>query len=133
MLAAQLFAAADVRPLLARRFRASFCATLRVALLEPRGRTRLSERTLARRNLALRDAICEGTVRQPCCRARAQSRGLVTTSKCAFRTAIRTGLEHLECAFASNAVPRAATRDQIVSHRNRVRVVAQHAMTLSSD
>src|SRR5947208_16597042 len=37
---------------LARRFRASFCATLRVALLDREGRARLSERTLARRNVA---------------------------------------------------------------------------------
>jgi hypothetical protein len=33
---------------LARRFRASFCATLRVALLDREGRARLSERTLGR-------------------------------------------------------------------------------------
>src|SRR5436190_10352952 len=34
---------------LARRFRASFCATLRVALPDREGRARLSERTLAGR------------------------------------------------------------------------------------
>ena len=46
---------------LARRFRASFCATLRVALPEREGRERLSERTLARplsQNLCfLRDRV----------------------------------------------------------------------------
>ena len=35
---------------LVRRFRASFCATLRVALLAREGRARLSERTLGGRN-----------------------------------------------------------------------------------
>src|SRR5207253_872179 len=38
---------------LARRFRASLCATLRVALLDREGRARLSERTLAGRDCNL--------------------------------------------------------------------------------
>src|SRR5436190_24293318 len=40
---------------LARRFRASFCATLRVALPDREGRVRLSERTLGRRSRSSAD------------------------------------------------------------------------------
>src|SRR5947209_8308166 len=63
--AAQLFAAADARPFAGRRFRGSFCATLRVALPGRGGRVRLSERTLAGPGARITCTVCWETYAAP--------------------------------------------------------------------